>query len=172
MKRELKMAVLVAMLGWLGISSHVYAQAPVDLTEDEIKMVEKRRERRAAFKSRMKEELGLTDEQQQKLQAHRQNHRGQRKQVFQQMMSLRDELKAELEKINIDTAKAHALNDQIKKLTNQMADHRLEGILQLRKILTVEQFKKFSEKTGKWRGTRGDKSFGSKGYHGKFDFNK
>jgi Spy/CpxP family protein refolding chaperone len=47
------------------------------------------------------------------------------------------------------------LHSETKKLHAEMADHRLEGILEVREILTPEQFSEFMELTGKHRRGKG-----------------
>ncbi|MEW5896020.1 MAG: Spy/CpxP family protein refolding chaperone [Candidatus Omnitrophota bacterium] len=97
------------------------------------------------IKARVKEELGLDDVQQQKLDEHRAIHREQSRQYIELTKTLREQLKTELEKTDLDIAKIHSIHEQLKTINNQMADHRLEGILQVREILTAEQFNKFFE---------------------------
>ena len=54
----------------------------------------------------------------------------------------REALRAELEKPKVDSGKAKSINEELKALHNKMAEQRLAGVLQVREILTAEQFKK------------------------------
>jgi len=165
MKKTVKLLAVLALIGTLGFSGSAYAQTPTDLTEEEVQMIKKKRERKEKFKEKMKEKLGISDEQQQKLQEHRQSHRGQAKQYFESMKELKKQLNAELEKAEFDEEKVRSLNEQLKSIKNEMADHRIEGILAVREILTAEQFKKFHEFKGDKNGKRGGMP---KGNHGGF----
>jgi Spy/CpxP family protein refolding chaperone len=101
--------------------------------------------------ARMDKELGLTAEQRKKLKEHRQSHRGEAKKFFEEIRTKREALREELEKPDFDKDKVKALNEELKALQNRMADHRLEGILEVREILTPEQFKRFHEMAGERR---------------------
>lgn len=102
----------------------------------------------------MNKELGLTKEQAQKLRAHRQSQRQANQGLWKEMQSKREALRAELEKTNVDSGKVKALNEELKVLHDKMADQRLNGVLEVRKILTAEQFKKLRELGEKRRGER------------------
>ena len=54
----------------------------------------------------------------------------------------------------IDEGKVRSIHDQIKLIKSQMEDHRLEGILEIRQILTAEQYKKFQETMKRHKGKR------------------
>ncbi|MBU1043201.1 MAG: Spy/CpxP family protein refolding chaperone [Candidatus Omnitrophica bacterium] len=150
-----RVLVSIAVVGLLGFSSMVYAQTAGDLTEDEMAVIKQRRLHKASMQAKLQEELGLTDEQVQQLDQQRNQHRGEINQSRQKMQELRQEMKTETEKTQIDEAKIRAVHEQMKSVQNKIADQRLEGILQLRKILTPEQFKKFHESRGKGRGKMG-----------------
>jgi len=177
MKNKVKMLIIFVLIGGLSISNLAYAQTPVDLTEEELEIIEKRREKREAMKVKMQEELGLTEEQQQSLEEHRNTHRSQIKEQKEAMKNLHEQLRMEIGKIEINMAKIYSIHEQIKTLNNKEADHRLEGILQLRKILTPKQFQKFDEKFRERRKSgldhvgmhRGEKGEPFKGAHPEFD---
>ena len=44
-----------------------------------------------------------------------------------------------------DFAKVRRIHEKMKSIKTQMADHRLERILEVREILSAEKFKKFRE---------------------------
>lgn len=162
MKNLGKILMLVALISCYGVVS--YAQTPADLTKEETQMVEMMRKKKDEMKAKMIKDLGLTEEQQQKLEDHRNKHRSQMEANKEVSENLHEQLKAELEKTEVDVAKIYSIHQQIKTLNNEEADHRLEGILEVRKILTAEQFKKFQEKT---QGRKGPGGPGGKGPHGK-----
>ena len=107
----------------------------------------------------MEKELGLSKEQSEKLRAHRKAQRETGMALMQEMKAKREALRAELDKPTLDTSKVKALNEELKALHNKMADHRLTAVLELREILTPEQFKKFQakaqERRGQWEKNRG-----------------
>ncbi|MFC1522016.1 Spy/CpxP family protein refolding chaperone [Elusimicrobiota bacterium] len=98
---------------------------------------------------RMEKELLLSPEQSEKLKEHRKTHRKQSSGFQKEMKEKRKALKDELEKTDMDMNKVKTLHSEIKSIQNKMADHRLEGILNVRKILNPEQFKKFQDITKK-----------------------
>lgn len=104
----------------------------------------------------MNKELGLTKEQAEKLRAHRLSQRQANQALFQQMQDKREALRAELEKTTVDSGKAKSLNEELKDIHNKMADQRLNGVLEVRKILSAEQFKKLRELGEKRREERRD----------------
>ncbi|MBK7207976.1 MAG: periplasmic heavy metal sensor [Elusimicrobia bacterium] len=100
----------------------------------------------------MNKELGLTKEQAEKLRAHRRSQRETNQALWKQMEEKREALRAELEKPKVDSGKAKSINEELKALHNKMAEQRLAGVLQVREILTAEQFKKLREIGEKRRG--------------------
>jgi len=170
MRRITQVLTVLALVGILGLTGSANAQTITDLTEDEVKMIQKKREMKEKFKAKMKEALGISDEQQQKLEEHRKAHRKQGKQYYGSIKDLKKQLKAELEKLDFDIAKVRGIHGEMKSLKIQMADQRLEGILQVREILTAEQFKKFSELKEQHKGRRSGSHKGGHdgfGYHDK-----
>ena len=55
-------------------------------------------------------------------------------------------LRQELEKSQLNMQLVYQINNELKLLEAQILDNRLERILEVRKILTPEQFKKFEDK--------------------------
>ena len=88
-------------------------------------------------------QLNLTAEQKKMLDENKGHHRGQRKASFEKMKSYKDTLHQELMKPELDMGKIQQIHSQMKVFQNQMADDRLNSILEVRKILTAEQFTKF-----------------------------
>ena len=89
-------------------------------------------------------QLKLTDEQKKKLEDNKTKHHGQKEGTFKKMRSLREALKQELMKPALDMNKINEIQAQIKASQAQMADDRLNHILEVRAILTAEQFAKFT----------------------------
>jgi len=106
-------------------------------------------------KAKMYEKLGLTDEQKQALKVHKENHRSETKALRKQIKEKRKAFRQALEDPTTDESAIMAANNEVKALTNSLADDRLNGILEVRKILTPEQFKKFNEIKKKHRKKKG-----------------
>jgi Spy/CpxP family protein refolding chaperone len=109
---------------------------------------------RARMEARMKfvqEQLNLSEAQQALLEAHRNRHRTAAREFHNSMRAVREDLKAELEKLELDMEKIYQLNSELKEIHGEMADHRLAGILEVREILTAEQFADFMKLTAKHR---------------------
>ncbi len=104
------------------------------------------------FKAKMDEkmaevhkELGVTPEQEQKLKEYREKNHEQMKALQEQLKQKRDAIRQELEKADFNEAQVKTIHNELKSLLSQKEDLRLEGILEVRKILTPDQFKKFSD---------------------------
>lgn len=119
---------------------------------------------------KIKAELGLTDEQAAKLREHRQAHRQAGLALWQDARAKREALKAELEKPNFDENKVKSLQASARAAQEKLQDHRLQGIIDVKKILTPEQFAKFQaimkEKRGQWGNRRGGGFQGAGGRRG------
>ena len=89
-------------------------------------------------------QLHLTDDQKNKLEANKKQHRAEMESARQSMKTDKEALQAELMKPQLDMSKITALHDQIKDLLSQMEDDKLNSILAVRAILTPEQFTKFA----------------------------
>ena len=105
--------------------------------------------------NKMYDKLDLNEEQKAKLKGHKEAHREEMKVLRDQIKAKREEIRKEMEKADFDVNKVRAINNELKSLENNMADQRLEGILEVRGILTPEQFSKFNElkeeHKGEWR---------------------
>lgn len=87
--------------------------------------------------------LNLTQEQKDKLHANKDKKRQQMKALHEQMKVQKQTLHYELMNPKLDMKKINAAHGKIKSLEGQMDDLRLNSILEVRKILTPEQFSKF-----------------------------
>lgn len=155
MKKRVRIAIVSVMIGVASLSGLAYAQAPSDLTEDEVQMIEMHRKRSGEMRKKIQVELGLTQEQVQKLEAHRKANKGQAKKNREAVKGLRDQVKVALEAEEVDVQKIYSIQGKLKALENTIADDRLEKILEVRNILTPEQFKKFDKKFGEKKRGRG-----------------
>jgi len=116
------------------------------------------------MKQDMKKELGLTAEQNTKLEANKAAHRTEAKAMHDAMKAKKEELRAAIAKPGATRAQVEPIVGQIKALEAQMTDKRVDGILAVKAILTPEQFAKLEamkEKSIKeWKGKNKDKNTG------------
>lgn len=110
-------------------------------------MKEKMEER---FKE-VSKELNLTPEQEEQLKNHKTQCRETMKEFRKKIADKREELGKELQKQEIDMEKINQLNSELKAVHSEMQDNRLKGILEVREVLSPEQFAKFREFTEKCR---------------------
>ena len=122
----LMVAVLVSLS-----TSVIYAASPIPATQQ---------------KQKIYNELGLSDEQKKLLEENKNKHREQTKALFTQLRQKMALLRQELEKGELNTQAIYQTNNELKQLQAQMLDNRLERILEVRKILTPGQFKKFEDR--------------------------
>jgi len=121
------------------------------------------KEKWEAKKAAIHKELGITEEQEGQLKAYRQQHQSQVKAVKEEIKQKRDEIRQELQKDEMDLARVKQLHEELKALKMKKEDSRLEAILDVRGVLTPEQFKKFSEMKDKMKDGRKGGMHGSKG---------
>lgn len=144
-KKIIQIAVAAVFIAISSLS--VYAGGP----DGEKDHSEKWKERIEARKQEMFKELNLTDEQKQKIDDNSTKNRNDAKGLYSQMKELRNAMRQELEKDTLDLDKINQIQSQIKQTNEQIMDNRLQGILEVRGILTPEQFRKFSEKMNEHR---------------------
>ncbi|MDR4504503.1 MAG: periplasmic heavy metal sensor [Candidatus Scalindua sp.] len=131
------LCIIVVML----FSSNVYSQTSGDRSLKHEAVREK-------MKARMLEifkQLNLSPEQEKQLKAHRNKHRESAGVFRQSIRAKKEEIRIELQEEVLNMEKINKLHSELKNLYSTKADHRLEGILEVRKILTPQQFRKFSE---------------------------
>jgi len=102
----------------------------------------------ARFKE-VSKELNLTPEQEEQLKKHRTQSREKMKEFRKKIAGKREEFGKEVQKQELDMEKINQLNSELKIMHSEMQDNRLKGILEIRNILTPEQFTKFKEFIGK-----------------------
>ena len=133
--------LIVAVLAGLP-ASVVHAASPVPAVQQKEEFTKKTDARR----QEIYDDLGLTGEQRKLLEENKNKHREQTKALFTQMREKMTFLRQELEKKELDMQTVYQTNNELKRLQAQMLDNRLERILEVRKILTPAQFKKFGDK--------------------------
>lgn len=136
-----------AALGVLLFSSaNSYAEGPAagEMKKDKAGWEER--------KDKIYKKLGLSEEQQQKLREHRQKRRESNQALREQVKAKREELKQELQKTDFDANKVRHIHNEIKTLRSQKEDSRIEGIIEVRSILTPQQYQKFMELKEEFKG--------------------
>jgi len=137
MKLKGKMLLCLLIAIGLSLTTCVYASSQAKcLEKDEIRG-------REARMVDINQQLSLSPEQDKQLQAHRNMHEKQKEELNERIRVKKEELKQELQKQTLRMEKINQLHAELKVLLGQREDHRLEGILEVRKILTPEQLKKF-----------------------------
>ena len=142
------------MGGWVWGSQPAQAYDPGN--EKHAKSKEEWNKKREA----MYKDLGLSQEQQNKLNTQREQRHEQMQALRQKIKTKREEIRQEIEKEDFDVAKVKDIHAELKNLKLQAEDARLQGILEVRAILTPEQFKKFMNKKDEWRGNMHGKKGG------------
>ncbi len=142
MKVSFKLFVYsLGIIGVMLLASNVYSQ-PIERHPPGHEAM------REKMKARMLEvfkQLDLSPEQEEQLKAHRNNHRKSGGEIHKSVKAKREEMKDELQKQELNMEKINNIHTELKDIMSKKADHRLEGILEVRKILTTEQFVKFME---------------------------
>lgn len=113
-------------------------------------------------KEELFKDLDLTAEQRDKIKAQRQAGKAKMKELHDKTKAKKMELKAELEKPVIDQAKLAGIVKDLKDISGQKIDERINGILSLRQTLTPEQFRKMHDRMEEKMSKRGDKRRGVK----------
>lgn len=97
------------------------------------------------MKGKFFHKLNLTDVQKKQMKDIWQKQREAKKATFEQIKANREALNKELAQPTSDMAKINALQAQLKTLVLKMADSRLNSTLEVKKVLTPEQFGKYLE---------------------------
>ena len=118
----------------------------------------------------MSKVLNLTEDQQKQLKDIKQKQRETMKGFFEQIKSNREELNAEIIKATPDMSKVNNIQAQMKTLQSQMVDNHLNSILEIKKIMTPEQFAGYmtlKKERKLMKHMMGHGKFGHKGEFGK-----
>ena len=90
--------------------------------------------------SSMAKILNLSDDQVKQLKDSRQKHKDAMKSIFEQINSNRIAFDTEIVKATPDMAKINDIQAQLKTIQSQMVDNHLSSLLEIKKIMTPEQF--------------------------------
>ncbi len=142
-------SVAAALMGIVLSATLVFSQPPGG---GQWQQSEVRKERMAYRIQAMEERLGLSDAQKELLAAHREKQWEAAAELRTRLRETRQALKAELTQMDLDDAKIDLLQSEAKSLQAQMADNRLAGVLEVREILTPDQFSQFMALKGKHKG--------------------
>lgn len=157
--KKVKIVTVLVVAVAAGLSTSViYAASSIPADKQKDAFVKKM----DAKQQEIYKELGLSDEQKKLLEENRNKHREQTKALFTEMRQKMASLRQELEKSELNMQAIYQTNNDLKQLSAQMLDNRLERILEIRKILTPEQFKKIEDKMSERMGHFKDKRQTSK----------
>jgi len=116
---------------------------------------------------KMAEDLKLTAEQKAALEKQREETGPKMKAIREKQQVSREQLRDELAKATPDKAKLAAIVEDLKNLTGEQMQMKIDKVLAMKKVLTPEQSAKMKgimeEKKKEFKGKRGDK--GDKGNH-------
>ena len=84
--------------------------------------------------------LNLTEDQEKQFKDLKQKQKEAMKTVFEQMKSNKEALEAEIAKATPDMTKINSIQAQIKAIQAQMVDAHLNSLLDIKKLMTPEQF--------------------------------
>lgn len=90
-------------------------------------------------------QMDLSEEQQTELEQSRAIYHDEIKKMARRIRELRRELREELAKDNLDEAKIENLKSELQNLQAEMTDMRVNGLMQVREILSKEQYEKLQE---------------------------
>jgi Spy/CpxP family protein refolding chaperone len=97
----------------------------------------------------MVKDLNLTPAQSEQMKAHRKTQMEQMKQLNKSMKEAQEALRIELDKSNTDMVAVEKLTGDLKSIEAKKIDSRTQGILDVKKTLTPDQFGKMCEKMKK-----------------------
>ncbi|MBU0580238.1 MAG: periplasmic heavy metal sensor [Candidatus Margulisbacteria bacterium] len=99
----------------------------------------------ALGKSKFEKSLGLNTEQTEKLQAHREQSQKITKELRDELRAKHKALAKAIGQKTIDQAEVNQIAAEIKDLQGKMVDQKIASMLEMKNILTEEQFKKMQE---------------------------
>lgn len=168
--KQMKKVVVSGLI----LVSFILLHTPLIQAEEGKKEWNEKKRDKGKWEDKIKEvhqKLGVTPEQEQKLKEHREKNRSQMEALRGQLKEKREAIRQEFEKADFNEARIRALHNELKALQDQKEELRLEGILEVRKILTPEQFKKFMEMKKDKMGFGKGERHGKYGKHDKNDEN-
>jgi Spy/CpxP family protein refolding chaperone len=99
----------------------------------------------AKVREEIYKELNLSAEQNQKLEANRKEQREKMLQLRNRVMGKEKQMRQAIEEAGVSRAGVEQLANELKDLQGQMIDQRVNGIYQVKEILTKEQFAKLNQ---------------------------
>lgn len=108
------------------------------------------------------DKLDLSAEQKKQLDADRVKNKQDMTVLLAKMVSYREALKTELMKPQLDMKKIDKIRDDIKATQGQATDIRLDSVINVRKIMTEEQFVRFIELSDMRKGERTRRAGGAR----------
>lgn len=93
----------------------------------------------------MIEKLNLSEEQVAQLKSHKQTKMESRKKLHSALKKQKQELKDELDKPESDNTRIKQIADSIKQIQSEMVDERIKGILEIKAMLSPEQYSEFKK---------------------------
>jgi Spy/CpxP family protein refolding chaperone len=147
-----------ALLGAFCIACAVYAQPPGENEGGYHSRRGKHGEREERIKQCI-DKLGLTDEQKAKLETQRAENKTKKRELRRSLKDKRSELRQELDKPDSDKAKIDSIVADMKELEGDLIELRVQKVLQMKAILSHEQFEKLRSFNHheKGRGKKGGK---------------
>ena len=88
-------------------------------------------------------QLNLSDEQKKLLEENKAKHKASKEAFGNELKAAMQAVGEQLKQKDLDLNKINGLRSDLKRLRDQMADERFDAILEVRKILTQEQFTRF-----------------------------
>ena len=126
-------------------------------------MGDKHREDREMMGKKMEEriqqiygQLNLSEEQKRLLEENKARHKAVKEATSKELKAVMQAMGDELKKPDLDLARITAIQNDFKRLRDTMADGRFNAILEVRKILTRDQFVKFVDLMEEQRASKTD----------------
>jgi len=104
------------------------------------------REKKAQEFEKIAQELNLTAEQRQAMKEHRSQNSEQVRGIRKHLQEVRAQLRNELDKPDTDIAKIKGLATELKEVEAQMIDQHIKQVLEMKKILTPQQYQLLNQK--------------------------
>jgi len=159
MKTKMRLIVVMAVIS-VFIAGSVFAMGPGACSDEGNK---------ACFKDKkesFKKELNLTAEQDKMLTEAKTAHRTEMETLMKAVKAKREELRNAIAKPGITRQNLEPIIADMKALEAQMVDHRVNGILKVKSILSPEQFQKLEKmKEGRQKGRKNGHG-GPRGHQG------
>jgi len=140
MKKKIVMTISLAVVAVFLATASLYAE---HYSKDKGEKFEK-----------LTKELGLNPEQKTQLDSQREAFKAKNEAVWKKLKAKKEELRNELEEPSVDRGKINATIEDIKSLTGEKLNNRVDKILAMKSTLTPEQFSKLQEKMRKKHGKR------------------